>query len=100
MEAVLNNIENSLEALGTNSEMMLIGHGPGLGLLLKTNTTSARRIESLIGKKVVFAACENTLKRKSILRQDLLPGVITVDSGVAEVVRKQEAGWAYIKSGH
>ena len=24
---------------------------------------------------------------------------ITVDSGVAEVVRKQEAGWSYLKSG-
>jgi intracellular sulfur oxidation DsrE/DsrF family protein len=28
-----------------------------------------------------------------------LPFAITVDSGVAEVVRKQEAGWSYIKSG-
>jgi intracellular sulfur oxidation DsrE/DsrF family protein len=28
-----------------------------------------------------------------------LPGVGTVDSGVAEVVRLQEAGWSYVKSG-
>jgi intracellular sulfur oxidation DsrE/DsrF family protein len=100
MEAVLNNIENSMKALGPNSEVILIAHGPGLGLLVKTNTATAKRIESLIEKKVVFAACENTLKRKNIYRGDLLPRVITVDSGVAEVVRRQEARWAYIKSGH
>jgi intracellular sulfur oxidation DsrE/DsrF family protein len=27
---------------------------------------------------------------------DLLPFASEVDSGIAEVVRKQEAGWAYI----
>jgi intracellular sulfur oxidation DsrE/DsrF family protein len=34
-----------------------------------------------------------------VTQADLLPFVTTVDSGVAEVVRKQEAGWAYLKSG-
>jgi intracellular sulfur oxidation DsrE/DsrF family protein len=71
-----------------------------LGLPQKTNALAAKRIGSLTGKRVVFTACENTLKRKSIPREDLLPGVGAVDSGVAEVVRRQEAGWAYIKSGH
>ena len=47
---------------------------------------------------VVFAACENTMKKKNVAKEDLLPFATTVDSGVAEVVRKQEAGWAYLKS--
>jgi intracellular sulfur oxidation DsrE/DsrF family protein len=48
---------------------------------------------------VVFAACENTMKKQNVTKEQLMPFVITVDSGVAEVVRKQEAGWAYIKGG-
>jgi intracellular sulfur oxidation DsrE/DsrF family protein len=40
------------------------------------------------------------MKRKQLTKDDLLPFAITVDSGVAEVVRKQAAGWSYIKSGH
>ncbi len=39
------------------------------------------------------------MKRLKIQKDDLLPAAGTVDSGVAEVVRQQEAGWSYIKSG-
>ena len=48
---------------------------------------------------VVFAARENTMKKQNVTKDQLMPFVTTVDSGVAEVVRKQEAGWAYIKGG-
>jgi intracellular sulfur oxidation DsrE/DsrF family protein len=100
IESVLNNIQNVLKALGPETEIMAIAHGPGLGLLLKTNTKEAARIQALHDQKVVFAACENTLRRKQVSSEELLPRVVTVDSGVAEVVRRQAAGWAYIKSGH
>ena len=39
------------------------------------------------------------MKKQNVTKDQLLPFVTTVDSGVAEVVRKQEAGWAYIKGG-
>jgi intracellular sulfur oxidation DsrE/DsrF family protein len=48
---------------------------------------------------VTFAACENTMRRMNVTREMLLPFAVTVDAGVAELVRKQEAGWAYIKAG-
>ncbi len=48
---------------------------------------------------VVFAACENTMKKKNVSKDQLLLAATTTDSGVAEVVRKEEAGWSYIKSG-
>ena len=46
---------------------------------------------------VVFAACSNTLRGFHIDVKQLIPGVLVVDSGVAEVVRRQEQGWAYLK---
>jgi intracellular sulfur oxidation DsrE/DsrF family protein len=39
------------------------------------------------------------MRRLKLQKSDLFDFVVTVDSGVAEVVRKQEAGWAYLKGG-
>ena len=48
---------------------------------------------------VAFVGCENTMTRKNMTKDQLVPFALTVDSGVAEVIRKQEQGWSYIKSG-
>lgn len=39
------------------------------------------------------------MRRRNVTTADLLPFAGQVDSGAAEVVRKQEAGWSYLKSG-
>ena len=48
---------------------------------------------------MAFIACENTMKKKGVTKGQLHAFVSTVDSGVAEIVRRQEQGWSYIKSG-
>lgn len=99
-ESLLNNVQNVQKALGLEkTEVEVVAHGEGIGLLLITNTKLQDRIKQVAEKGVVFAACENTMRRKNIKKEDLFPFVKTVDSGVAEVVRKQEAGWSYIKGG-
>ena len=98
-DSVLNNVENARKALGADAtEVAVIAHGKGLGLLMKESPVR-ERLEKIAGEKVVFAACENTMRKKNVAKDALLPVSTTVDSGVAEVVRKQEAGWSYIKSG-
>ena len=97
--SLLNNIENIQQALGADRvQIEVAAHGKGLSLLTKESSVAAR-LEKIAGTGVVFAACENTMKRKKIGKEQLLPSATTVDSGVAEVVRKQAQGWAYIKSG-
>ncbi len=98
--ATLNNVENLRTTLGADTtEIEVIAHSNGLGLLLKSDEALQERMQGLAAKGVVFAACENTMKKKNVTKADLLPFATTVDSGVAEVVRKQEAGWSYVKSG-
>lgn len=98
--ATLNNIENLQKAFGKEQrEMEVVAHGKGLDLLLKTNLSTGDRITTIANTGVRFAACENSMKHMHRTSEDLLPAAQTVDSGVAEVVRKQEAGWAYLKSG-
>ena len=99
-QALLNNLENLQKALGKeNAEIEVVTHGKGLVLLRNTNTGFKDRIQALAHTGLRFAACENTMRRQKVTREDLLQEAVTVDSGVAEVVRKQEAGWSYIKSG-
>jgi intracellular sulfur oxidation DsrE/DsrF family protein len=97
---ILNNIENLGKAFAPDEvQIESVSHGKGLGLLLKTNTAMRERLEQAAARGVVFAACQNTMRHQHVTKEDLFPFVITVDSGVAEVVRKQEAGWSYLKTG-
>lgn len=99
-QGMLNNVENLQKTFGPETtEMEVVAHGKGLGLILKTNEAMRERLKVVSDAGVGFAACENTMRRLNLKREDLMPFVTTVDSGVAEVVRKQEAGWSYIKSG-
>ena len=80
--SVLNNVANLQQALGAEStEIRVVAHGKGIGLVRTMNTALAPRIASLSSPRVRFLACENTMKRLKISRDDLLPGVGTVDFG-------------------
>jgi intracellular sulfur oxidation DsrE/DsrF family protein len=82
-----------------HTEIEVVGHNAGLGMMLLKDVELSDRMKKLAHGGVILAACENTMRMKRVTQADLLPFVTTVDSGVAEVVRKQEAGWAYLKSG-
>lgn len=103
-ESVLRNAQNVQKTLGAiNTRLEIVAHGKGIGLLLGKSSVKTPALKKLIQELhetgVVFAACNNTLTRMNIPKSDLLQVSAVVDSGVAEVIRKQEAGWTYIKSG-
>lgn len=99
-QVALNNVENLQKAFGKDQiEIEVVAHGKGLGILQKTDTSAADRVASIAESGVRFAACQNTMRQKHLTKEDLLPVAQTVDSGVSEIVRKQEAGWSYLKAG-
>ena len=97
-EKLVNNAENLIRALGESATMVeIVSHGDGLQILLKsTANRPEERMQKLSKIGVVFAACENTMRRMDITPGDLVPYAEPIDSGVAEVVRKCEEGWSYI----
>jgi len=97
--AVLNNVENLRTALGAAAEIEVVAHSKGLGMLVAKDNALADRMKNLADGGVAFVACENTMKKKNVTKDELVPFAKTTDSGVAEVIRKQEDGWSYIKSG-
>lgn len=93
----LKNIANILRE-APDARVEVVCHGAGIGLVEKARTEHAEAVEALRGQGVTFVACENTMRQKSIRREDLLPGVGTVPSGAVEVIRKQQdEGYAYFK---
>lgn len=91
-------VTNMREAFAKDggSEVEVVFFGPGLNMLRKTNTAYEARLKKLADSGVTLAACQNAMRLMNIKTEDLFPFASQVDSGVAEVARKQEAGWAYI----
>ena len=95
--AGLKNVTNILKE-APDAQVEVVCHGAGIGLVEKARTEHAEAVEALVKKGVKFVACENTMRQKSIRKEDLLPGVGTVPSGAVEVVRKQQRdGFVYFK---
>lgn len=96
--SILNNVENAQKALG-HATIEVVAHGRGLDMLrAEKNAEVLERLSALASRGVIFAACQNTMKKQGVTQAMLSPFVTTVDSGVAEVVRKQEAGWSYLRN--
>ena len=99
--AALSGVENLLQALGPrNTEVEIVAHADGINLLLARDNTLAERMARLKSDGVIFAACQNSMRSHHLAAADLLPLSTPVDAGVAEVVRKQEAGWSFLKYGN
>ena len=99
-QGVLANVENLQKEFGPrNTQIEVVCFGKGVDMLLNTDAPLAERIAKDHAAGVTFAACQNTLRTRKLSPADLLPSASTVPSGVAEIVRRQEAGWAYIKGG-
>jgi uncharacterized protein len=91
-------VNNTMKSLAENggSQVEVVFYGLGLNMLAKTNTAYEEPLKQLSDSGVKLVACGNSMKMRNVKTQDLFPFAGQVDSGIAEMVRRQEAGWAYI----
>ncbi len=89
---------NNIKEGWPQAEMEVVVHSGAIGFLKSDNTDQAAEIRDLSRRGVVFAACENTMKRKNITPDDMIDVAKFVRMGIGEVVIKQDEGWAYIKA--
>jgi uncharacterized protein len=85
-----------------NARVEVVVNGDGLALVRTDTSAFAGRIQRLQREysNLTFAACQNTIDRLSEALGtgiQLLPGVITIDSGMAEIMRRQNQGWTYLQ---
>ena len=111
----LRNVQNHINAVGKdNIEIKVVLHGNGLALLLEPDALErvpkfkhanadekmTAKIDGLKEQGVSFNVCANTVRgRKVDLESDLynVSEKDIVPSGVAEVAKLQQQGYAYIK---
>ena len=101
--AALRNIRNHINAVGADKlDLKVVMHGRGVGLLMSAERSEPLReaISALKADRVSFSVCNNTLANGNLsyerhlfdtAKQDIVP------SGVAEIARLQQQGYAYIK---
>lgn len=97
-DMLIAHVNNARAALAKDggSEMEVVFFGPGLNMLLKKNAAYEERLKQLADSGVKLAACQNAMRLMNVKSEDLFPFATEVDSGVAELIRKQTAGWTYI----
>ncbi|MBY0436402.1 MAG: DsrE family protein [Cyclobacteriaceae bacterium] len=83
-----------------NATVEVVCHSSGLDILTKAKSKVAASIKDLSSQGVIFAACNNTMRRRNIKKEDLLEQAVVVPSAMIELVSKQESGWSYLKGAH
>lgn len=92
----LHNIENILKD-APNTTMEVVCHGKGLALVTKKHSPNPELVATLIQQGVQFMACNNTMEKKAITKEDLIDGTSIVSSGAIEVIKKQSDGFSYFR---
>ena len=94
----LGNIANAIEGIGAGgADIELVVYGPGIAML-KKDSPVAEKIAAALKSGVHVNACQNSMRGFKLVQADLAPGVGVVPSGVVELIRRQHAGYAYVRS--
>ena len=93
----LNNAKNVQQDYGKNNvNIEVVAYGPGLDMV-KLESEVGPRVADAIDSGVKIVACENTMNHQKLTKADMLPNLGYVKSGVPELMKKQKAGYAYIR---
>ena len=97
--ALVLHVNNTMKALADDggTQVEVVFYGPGLLMLTpKAAKEYEEPLKKLSEAGVKLMACRNSMKTRKVKTEDMFPFAGQVDSGIAEMVKKQEAGWAYI----
>ena len=100
--AGLEGIRNHLE-VNPKAQITVVAHAAGVNFLLKGAKTARgndyrQMVEDLEFQGVRFQVCDITLRARNLRRDQFLPEVRFVPSGVAEIARlQQREGYAYLR---
>jgi len=99
MNLALNNAANLQTQFGPdNIEIEIVVYGDGINTLkYYAPIPIADKVEERTTEGVRIVACEIALRTHKLRPSDMLEQVRYVPSGVAELVEKQQEGWAYVR---
>ena len=98
----LRNIRNHLE-VNPKAHIVVVAHAQGVDYLMKgakdkNGNPFQVAVEQLQNEGVQFDVCEITLRNRQLKKDQFIPDVVFVPSGVAEITRlQQREGYAYLR---
>lgn len=96
--ALTRQLNNTLD-YWPDAQIEVVAHNKGIAMLLKEKTNVQPEITALKTRGIQFTACENTMKQQKLEKTQIITESGFVPVGIAQVVTRQEEGWAYIKAG-
>jgi intracellular sulfur oxidation DsrE/DsrF family protein len=98
-QRVLFNQINNVLTEAPDTKIEVVFHSHAVYAMLKDTAYFKTQINTLYKQGVVFAVCNNSLKKRNIDKTRVIPEAIIVPVAVLEIVQKQQEGRAYIKAG-
>ncbi|KRL12374.1 MAG: DsrE family protein [Schleiferilactobacillus perolens] len=91
----IQNLRTYGEQAQINYDIVVLVNGDAImGFLVENLRDTVGKLEQ---KKVEFHACNNAMHSHGVTTGQLPTGVIVVPAGVADLIKLQDAGYAYIK---
>jgi intracellular sulfur oxidation DsrE/DsrF family protein len=92
----MNYVENLQDLYGKdNVEIEIVALGWGIGML-KFDSPLATRVADAMKRGAKLEACEVTMGRQKLTKQDMLPDIGYVKAGLGQIIKRQKEGWSYI----
>lgn len=91
---------NNVRAEMPDVELEVVFHGKGIYTVMKDSIQFRSRIKIAKEMGVKMVVCNNSMKRLKVDPSELTAEVGVVPSAMVELIKKQAAGWSYIKASH
>jgi intracellular sulfur oxidation DsrE/DsrF family protein len=93
----LNVVGNLREAYGADTQIELVAFGQGIKMLAFDSPVSSRLVEAHDKLGLKAYACENSMARNKLSRNDMAPDVVFVRAGIEHIITRQREGWVNIR---
>lgn len=93
----LNVVENLREAYGKDTQIEVVAFGQGINMLKFDAPVSPRLLDAQTKLGAKIYACENSMGRNKLSRNDMAPDVIYVKAGIEHIITRQREGWVNVR---
>ena len=93
----LNVVGNLREAYGPGTDIEIVAFGQGINMLKLDAPVASRLVDAQKAQGAKVYACENSMARQKLARDDMSPGLIYVRAGVEHIITRQREGWVNLR---
>jgi intracellular sulfur oxidation DsrE/DsrF family protein len=93
----LNVVGNLREVYGAGTEIELVAFGQGINMLKLDAPVSSRVVEAQKSLGAKIYACENSMAKNKLARNDMAPDVVYIRAGVEHIITRQREGWVNLR---